>query len=69
MAPRIRPAPVAVPGGPTVFQDPSGQWKMGFGAWTQPSIGYVVVGDLRYTRSLHILPITFPGGGHNPRVG
>jgi beta-xylosidase len=60
---------MAGPGSPTVFQDPSGNWMMGFHAWTPPYIGYVVVGDLRYTRSLHILPITFPDGGHNPRIG
>jgi beta-xylosidase len=62
-------AGMAGPGSPTVFQDPSGNWKMGFHAWTPPNIGYVIVGDLRYARSLRILPITFPTGGHNPRVG
>ena len=60
---------MAGPGSPTVFQDPAGNWKMGFHAWTPPYIGYVIVGDLRYTRSLHTLPITFPTGGHNPRIG
>jgi hypothetical protein len=28
-----------------------------------------VPGDIRYSRSLHILPITFPNGGHNPKIG
>ena len=42
---------MAGPGGPTVFQDPSGNWQLGFHAWTRPYIGYVVVGDLRYTRT------------------
>ncbi len=57
------------PGAPTVFQDPSGNWIMGFHAWTAPYVGYVIVGDIRYTRSLHLLPITFPKGGHAPKVG
>jgi beta-xylosidase len=60
---------MAGPGAPTVFQDPSGNWMMGFQAWTPPYIGYPAVRDLRSTRSLHILPITFPNGGHNPKVG
>jgi hypothetical protein len=60
---------MAGPGSPTVFQDPSGNWMMGFQAWTPPYIGYPAVRDLRSTRSLHILPITFPGGGHNPKIG
>jgi hypothetical protein len=60
---------MAGPGSPTVFQDPAGKWQMGFDAWTQPYIGYVIIGDLRYTRSLHILPITFPSGGHIPKIG
>lgn len=60
---------MAGPGAPTVFQDPSGNWMMGFHAWTAPFIGYQVMNDIRYARSLHILPITFPGGGHNPKVG
>ena len=35
------------PGAPTVFQDPSGNWMMGFHAWTAPYIEYKVVGDIR----------------------
>ena len=42
---------------------------MGFHAWTAPFVNYVAIGDIRYTRSLHILPITFPNGGHNPKIG
>jgi beta-xylosidase len=57
------------PGAPTVFQDPSGNWMMGFHAWTAPFINYVVIGDIHSARSLHILPITFPAGGHNPKIG
>jgi hypothetical protein len=60
---------MAGPGSPTVFQDPSGSWKIGFHAWTPPYIGYPAVRDLRATRSLRILPITFPNGGHDPRIG
>jgi beta-xylosidase len=60
---------MAGPGAPTVFQDPSGNWMMGFHAWTAPFINYLAQGDIRYARSLHILPITFPNGGHNPKVG
>jgi beta-xylosidase len=60
---------MAGPGAPTVFQDPSGNWKMGFHSWTAPFINYVVLGDIRYARSLHILPLTFPNGGHAPKVG
>jgi hypothetical protein len=60
---------MAGPGSPTVFQDPSGNWKMGFHAWTPPYIGYPAVRDLRSVRSLRILPITFPNGGHAPKIG
>jgi beta-xylosidase len=60
---------MAGPGAPTVFQDPSGNWMMGFHAWTAPFINYVALGDIRYARSLHILPITFPNGGHDPKIG
>jgi hypothetical protein len=60
---------MAGPGGPTVFQDPAGNWELGFHAWTSPYIGYPAVRDLLHTRSLHILPITFPNGGHDPRIG
>jgi beta-xylosidase len=57
------------PGAPTAFQDPAGNWMMGFHAWTAPYVGYQVIGDIRWARSLHILPITFPNGGHNPKIG
>jgi beta-xylosidase len=60
---------MAGPGGPTLFQDPAGNWQMGFHAWTPPYIGYPAVRDLRATRSLHILPVTFPNGGHDPKIG
>jgi beta-xylosidase len=59
---------MAGPGGPSVFQDPSGNWMMAFHAWTAPFFNYVP-GDIRYSRSLHILPITFPNGGHDPKIG
>jgi len=59
---------MAGPGAPTVFQDPSGNWQLGFHAWTRPYIGYPAVRDLLSTRSLHILPITFPNG-HDPKIG
>jgi hypothetical protein len=57
------------PGAPSVFQDPSGNWMMAFASWTAPFYGYQTPTDPRYARSLHILPITFPNGGHNPKVG
>ena len=57
------------PGGPSVFQDPAGNWMMAFHAWTSPFIGYQFFADIRYARSLHLLPITVPNGGHNPKVG
>jgi hypothetical protein len=60
---------IAGPGSPTVFQDPNGNWMMGFHAWTPPHVGYPAVRDLNSTRSLRILPITFPNGGHNPKIG
>jgi hypothetical protein len=60
---------MAGPGAPTLFQDPAGNWKIGFHAWTPPYIGYPAVRDLRSTRSLHILPVTFPNGGHDPKIG
>jgi beta-xylosidase len=60
---------MAGPGAPTAFQDPAGNWMMGFHSWTAPYINYQVIGDIRWARSLHILPITFPNGGHNPKVG
>lgn len=60
---------MAGPGGPTVFQDTAGNWMMGFHAWTAPFINYQVMNDIRYARSFHILPITFPSGGHLPKVG
>ena len=60
---------MAGPGGPSVFQDPAGNWMMAFHAWTSPFIGYQYFADIRYARSLHLLPITFPNGGHNPKVG
>lgn len=56
---------MAGPGGPGVFQDPSGAWKLAFAAWTSPTIGYPAGG----ARSFRILPITFPSGGHKPKVG
>ncbi len=52
------------PGGQDVFQDGSGNWYMVFHAWMSPNVGYP-----SGKRMLHILPITFPNGGHNPKVG
>jgi beta-xylosidase len=73
---RIYSAPVlatrgtmAGPGAPTVFEDPTGTWMMGFQSWTAPFLNYEVAGDSRYARSLHVLPISFPNGGHDPKVG
>ena len=60
---------MAGPGAPTVFQDPAGNWMMGFHSWTAPFIDYKVLNDIRYARSLRILPITFPNGGHDPKIG
>ena len=60
---------MAGPGAPTVFQDPQGNWMMGFHSWTAPFLNYVSLNDIRYAWSLHILPITFPNGGHDPKVG
>jgi len=56
---------MAGPGGPGVFQDPSGAWRLAFAAWTSPAVGYPAGG----ARSFRILPITFPSGGHKPKVG
>jgi hypothetical protein len=41
---------------------------MVFHAWTSPDIGYVA-GDPSHARSMRLLPITFPAGGHNPQIG
>src|SRR5262249_29255359 len=60
---------MAGPGGQSVFQDTIGNWYMAFHAWTAPFIGYQNPPDPRYARSLRILPITFPTGGHNPQIG
>jgi hypothetical protein len=60
---------MAGPGAHTVFQDPAGNWMMGFHSWTAPFIDYKVYNDIRYARSLHILPITFPNGGRKPKIG
>ncbi len=53
------------PGGQDVFQDGSGNWYMVFHAWSSPNVGY----DHGGRRMLHILPITFPAGNHDPKVG
>jgi beta-xylosidase len=55
------------PGGQAVFQDQAGNWQMVFHAWTSPHVGYP--GDPSSARSMRMLPITFPSGGHNPQVG
>ena len=39
---------MAGPGGPSVFQDPAGNWMMAFHAWTSPFIGYQYFADIRY---------------------
>ncbi|MET0628862.1 MAG: glycoside hydrolase family 43 protein [Acidimicrobiia bacterium] len=59
---------MAGPGGEDVFQDASGNWWMVFHAWAAPYVGYVF-GDTRYARMMRLLPITFPDGTHNPKVG
>ncbi len=56
---------MAGPGGESVFQDGAGSWYMVFHAWTSPFVGYPANGK----RSLRMLPISFPNGGHNPAVG
>jgi hypothetical protein len=49
------------PGGQTPFQLGNGSWMLAFHAWTN------VVGYPAGKRSLHLLPITFPGG--KPAIG
>ena len=50
------------PGGQTPVQLPDGSWRLAFHAWDHV-VGYDAGGD----RTLHFLPLTFPGG--NPQVG
>jgi Glycosyl hydrolases family 43 len=63
------------PGGPHVFQDLQGHWQLAFASWTGSDVGYVNSGgmfpepDTDRARSFHVLPITFPAGGHNPQIG
>ena len=59
---------MAGPGGPAVFKDLSGNWMLAFHAWTSPYIGYKS-SDARYARTFRMLPITFPSGGHKPKIG
>jgi beta-xylosidase len=59
---------MAGPGGGSAFQGFDGVWRMVFHAWTSPDIGYVA-GDPSHARSMRLLPITFPAGGHNPQIG
>ena len=49
------------PGGQTPFQLPDGSWRIAFHAWNG------VVGYPNGSRTLRILPLTFPGG--NPAIG
>jgi beta-xylosidase len=56
-------------GGGSVFQSAQGAWWLAFDAWTSPYVGYQAPPDGRYARSLRLLPITFPAGGHQPAVG
>ena len=56
---------MAGPGGESVFQDEAGNWLMVLHAWTAPFVGYPNAG----ARSLRMLPISFPGGDHYPKVG
>jgi hypothetical protein len=56
-------------GGGSVFQDAQGTWRMAFDAWASPYVGYQSPPDGRYARSLRLLSITFPSGGHNPAIG
>lgn len=51
------------PGGQTPFVDSHGNWWLAFHSWTAPLFTYGSGGQ----RSLHILPMTFPGGV--PKVG
>jgi Glycosyl hydrolases family 43 len=50
------------PGGQAPVQLPDGSWRLMFHAWDNV-VGYDAGGD----RTLHVLPLTFPGG--NPQVG
>jgi hypothetical protein len=50
------------PGGQTPVQLPDGSWRLMFHAWDNV-VGYDSGGE----RTLHVLPLTFPGG--NPQVG
>ncbi len=50
------------PGGQTPFQLTDGSWQLAFHAW-DGTVGYTAGGK----RSLHLLPLGFPGG--KPAVG
>jgi beta-xylosidase len=50
------------PGGQTPFQLPDGSWRLAFHAW-DTVVGYGAGGS----RSLHILPLSFPAG--TPAIG
>ena len=50
------------PGGQTPVQLPDGSWQLVFHGWDDV-VGY----DAGGVRSLHVLPLTFPGG--KPAIG
>jgi beta-xylosidase len=58
---------MAGPGGGATVQGPDGNWVFAFHAWTAPFVGYA--GDDRYARTMRLLPITFPYGNGNPKIG
>jgi hypothetical protein len=58
---------MAGPGGPTVFQDRGGSWRMAFHAWTAPNVGYA--SSANAARALRFLSVTVPSGNRLPAVG
>jgi beta-xylosidase len=66
------------PGGASAFRGADGRWYLAFHSWTSPNVGYHFVPDPlfgqlpdpRYSRSLRVLPISFPFWDNSyPKVG